>query len=876
MPTLDEWISQAEGLQAQAFVAGEQQQQGDPLAQMDAQAPVPFVDQEGMPSTVEGQAPVPEAQGQAPAEPSGDPLDAFISRTSQLMQEDGRIVPVDTGDKKKNAALNFFAAFNDRVAKALGAPTEIANEVLGLIGMGMFKPGQLTAENKRMFNSIGIDTEAVDGLSKDLGQAAFTSLAGFGAMMAAAPVMAAQTGTSAGALISKALGEALVKHPWLAGAEEVGATVGGVLGERAGKDNPILGAAIGGLAGMGIGASVPQGFMRRTLGAMAGLGAGAYVGVNAPQEVSTLGGAVLGSTAVGGTVGRVQGAANRIASIWRQDNNLPASAVRDPNTMKDLLPQYADDQIEGDIAVLQRSLEDAILNVPRTGSAREAQEVLRGNLEYTRKLWKETESKLWDNVPLKERVPTGQMVKDAENMKARLQEENPFGENVPTKDIDDVIAITGRYRDPETGQGVSDLPTVEQLRNLSRRFKTKSDELRAGDAPDQQKIGYYNELASIVDNTIARAFPDDVSIRQAREFSIRYNDFFRRGPIGDILSKAKGRRDIVPEGLTAEELMKSYDGLADVQRASRELLAYRIGRGSPLTREDKAFLRGVEPQVEQSIRNMFREAATDEHGVVNEVLAARWLNKHRDGIKPFARVASELQTTVDVTRALRQEIDDIGKSALAKIAQMDPDRAISSIFTSKNPTAMVRELRGALSSEPRALEALQAGVIDELFRRSGGDVTRMTELMGNPSIRRMVETAVDPAALRRLDRIIDISRKFATGDEKTLRQVSAPGVSFLARILGAHLGRKIAPGQLQAPSIMSQNFLRWSEGAMAATDPSLLMRMAVMDPKWEKILLQRIPTNNQELRQLAKRIGIYSGTLQSLAGPTDERSRRSD
>jgi hypothetical protein len=830
MATVEERLAEIEALNAQEFVSPGSTAPADPLVSLPSPTLDPITggtvsDPNSVNAGVDPALPTPSA-------PTIDPLEAKIREVSDTIMKDQTPISVQLPDPKQNSAMNFLGGFNKRVAETLGIPADLANEVMAVVGLKMYVSAkdlrgetsglrQGTEDVKAAFRAAGINVDPLDGLMKEMGEATFTSLAGYAALLRAAPAMAARTGQGVVDTVMRTVGDAIQKHPWLAGIEEVGAGLGSVLGE---------------------GVTKGSGAIKETLG--------------------TMGGAVAGSVTAGGITRRVQGAGQKIANLFT-GTPAPKTAIRDPNADPTDATTFAVTQLEGDLRTIQNAIDGALATVSPNTPAHVAQARLRTGLEKAEELGRQIEGKFWDRVPLQEPVPMTPIRRNIEQMEADLNASNRFGANVPRDEMEALKDI-GRPKRGKDGKMYKDLPTVEQLRNKSREFKHKARVMESSDAPDTQGISYLKRLSGIIDDGIARALPNDPSITQAREFSIKFNDMFSRGPIAEVLRARRSGADFVPPGMTAEALLKKFEGVESVQNMQRELRTIRDPadrRRFALSRPDRDDLRELEGQMEQSVRAMFTEAAGGDPAA-----AAKFVSKWEDGIKPLASTAAQLKRVVDVTQALTLDAEEISKSALAKFSQRDGQKAISNLWNAQSPVNAVRNVRAGLSADPDALKGLSAGLIDELWRRGGGNVSGMANVMNDTATRKMLEVGVDKGTLARLDRIVSIARKFEEGDAKTLRQVVAPGASVLARIIGAHLGRSIAPGQLQAPSIMSQNAMRLAEAIFGSTPADTMLRMAINDPKWEKILLQRLPSNTKEMKRMAHFIGAQVGTQETVMG----------
>jgi hypothetical protein len=165
-------------------------------------------------------------------------------------------------------------------------------------------------------------------------------------------------------------------------------------------------------------------------------------------------------------------------------------------------------------------------------------------------------------------------------------------------------------------------------------------------------------------------------------------------------------------------------------------------------------------------------------------------------------------------------------------------------------------------------------MIDHFMKMSKGDPARMQELLDTPKVGDALRAGLDPSQYARLTKITRIGNAIARGDEEALlpRWYGGP-VTIAARILGAKLGRVVAPGQLQAPSIFSDRFKRVAEKIFKVNTPDDMIAKAVMDAKWEQLLYSREPRTTKEFRaitkQLIRNLSATQGALSAWKGSDD-------
>jgi hypothetical protein len=149
----------------------------------------------------------------------------------------------------------------------------------------------------------------------------------------------------------------------------------------------------------------------------------------------------------------------------------------------------------------------------------------------------------------------------------------------------------------------------------------------------------------------------------------------------------------------------------------------------------------------------------------------------------------------------------------------------------------------------------------------------MKVLITEPKMDRTLNVIFDRAQRTRLDRIIEIGVRVENGDEKMLRRFARKGLNIIARVFGAQLGRTIARfgggGTVQTPGIIAGVTKDWLVDALRGISVPELMARAVLDPKWEKVLLSRVPENPREIRRMIRwgvrpLINLQAGTIASV------------
>lgn len=719
---------------------------------------------------------------------------------------------------------NYLAGFNRAVAKTIGAPVEVANELLNMVGMGMWDPSDRKAQNEVLsaMRKAGIKVDAIDGLAKSIGEETFNNFVSLGVITKTFGSIGnalSQRGSKTLGPIMQDIHKQIVTNPKLALALEQGAAIGAEVGAD------VTGSELGRIPGAVVGAGVTNSL-----------------------------------TKFGNKVG------TRLGRMLPQRGPLASEAVN-PDMPVDLAKQYAAEQITAAEIRLTKTLQEAVEDVQTTIPGldpRQAQTVFRQRLDRAEQIGNRIESDFWSRVDQNRRVPMSGIKRDVEAIRDDLVDA-PLSE-VPDELLTRLYSAGRKVQDPETGRIRTELPTIKFLRGIARdaRLMRKREESNIAGV-NWSLVRNINRVERAINDGIAAQFPNDVSLTQARNVSMKYHDLFSRGPIADLMSQ-RPRGDMkVPAGESVDHLMgMGPDGLEAVNQINRVLNTIRApgGRRFAVTSAERQEIQSLVTAAEDAIRANIRAQAEN----LDPAAAAKWVKSNEAAIKPLARVSAEGEYFVNKVRSTLDEQKIIERSSLARFAQMSPDIAIDRIFSNPNPVQQVNELLVSFRGDPDALKGLQSGMLNKLFTMGKNDPLRLEQMLKQPKIRDMFERVLDPSQHARMNRIINIASKIARGEEETILPKWSPfrgATIILSRVLGAAFGRTLAPGQLQSASIFAERFRRITESIFQSTDPTELMTNAILDPRWERLLMSRDPGNIKEFRRLNR---VMAYTLSTTAG----------
>lgn len=813
--------------------------------------------------------PMPPMQGFEAIDPNKT-LDNLDAQITTAMKEKGQDYVPDIKDfgnlteedkaHTVSAIQDFGAGFNHSLAKTLSLPNEVIDKGLALIGVDVMQYGRPTDNTIKALNRLGIPTYEVDNLANKMGHGSFEALTEWAALQATAPYLAAQQGMTTAKFLAREIGNFTMRHPilsaWLG---QTGKAGGETAQAVTGSHNPLV--EFGGEMAGGIGGDLAFRTARRA-----------------------------GSLAMKPIRPIVNGAANLIADnlpsdmadVVRRYNPFykptPPAGVRSEGLVRDdydprNVQNFAQNQVDGSMMRQEQALNDAIESVPSTGTAASIQRRMHEKLQEAEKISKRIVGDFWKRVPLRTRIPVNQLQRDAQALRAELVD----NENTrPDALIQKVLEVSSPMRDPATGRMQKSTPTINKLRDLQSQIETEKSMERAKDAPREGFIRNLIRLSEIIDDNIAASLPNDTTIAQARAMSRRHNDLFSRGPINDILAMKRTREFRVNPGESVDKLLDKDGGLEALKQVRDQILQYPVvpttkfrpkgASNLAATQADKTTLDGMVKDAEDSIRAMFREAAS----TGGPKAGVKFEQTHGAQIKALANVSGELGLAVQKVNIALLQKAAIEKSALSRFAQADADKAIARIFNDQDPAAVARDLIKHFAGDADAMSGLRSGIISELvYNRAKNNPTKVRELLDG-RFGRLVDQVLTLEQKNRLNRIVDTAVRIQMGETKTLRgklfgAKFSPGI-ILGRVIGARVGSAVSHtfgghGNIQTPSIFANMGARFFEKATQQIPADQLLNMAIIDPTWEKMLYSRIPLTTNDFKRAVRTYRRFLATL---------------
>ena len=799
--------------------------------------------------------------------PEPSRLDRFVGNVRQPIQ------PITEAPGVAGA----LRGANEQIAKLLGFPLDVVNDALYLTGLKESPPGGATQAVLDTFKSMGIrlPAGAQRTLDEKIGAEVITQLVGYGAARLAAPTLAAG---KPGVLQS--IGAELEARPVTGAVASVTSAPGVVVGGQYGKQGvgaagEYLGENVGGEEGARIGRKLGEG-VGEAFGSLAG-------GV----ATSVLGAPLLRSV---------------IPDVEKGGFKPFTAPLIDPDAMPSDAVASAKQAVTRQLEAVDRRIVQTIerVNAQRLSPAKAAA-WLRTSLERTYSHAREIENSAWDqvdkNTPI-DLAPVWQVMQ-------RQMTDNWEGAK-PAKIIKDFMekAIV-QSADGDVDVVAQPFSWVRQLRsNLRVEIMNNAGSVPAAKAQNRDMQGALTEIEQAVMASISRSIPEEAAWVRARQISQTINERFTRGPIGQLLALDHQASDRIPAELTAKTLLQNPGGVAALLK-SAEPVSQRMGPiasgGQPGVRMTTAEPLPAEPRqafseasrqtvgtpvlgnldaagrarnatgLDAAIRSEFEDAAkaaakNDIDMGRRSVLLAKggedFAKEVREDIDRLAGVSTDIKTAGQTLGRLWRAREAFEKSAVARFAERDPDKAIADIFNQQDPAAAAKDLLRKMRGDPDAVAGLRAGIVQHFMGLGGNRSLAVANrrLAEDTRWGRVFQEVLGASDSERFRNMVAAGARLETGDTAMATRAAAGVTSWLAGWVGlttGHIASKLNPSQagaLSYPSQMKRTFQNMAAKAFDYDNPWSVLAQAVNDPKQEAFLMSQMPFNAQTGRAAERQL----------------------
>lgn len=779
---------------------------------------------------------------------------------AELSIQQKKAIALAKARKARDAQNSPSTTFLNRgISSIAGAPVDLVNAALGIVGLGSEQPFGGSASIEQGIRNVSDVTglpQMVPGVNEQPDTAADYIFRGIGeAGGALVPMFAGASAMSrAASPVVSGIGRSLTASPITGSAAELaagaGAGAGRYVGEQAapeGQENlyGMLGELAGGLSAGG--AIAAPGMAMRGMESMPLTGTAIRAARGLGSQVA---GAVLPST----SAGAFNRASNRLRSLVADPEQM-ADAVRQ-QPISDLTPaqrtgsprllalerairendptidsalgaqqqaaqgrlaselmkvapgQPADTRqfLEGRIAGLRNQIVEQVqsaqsraqqrLSQMQPAAARtEAPRILREEFDAAYETARQQENDLWRQVPEDVQVPT-QSIFDAYDALVA---------STPRTQRDQIPDYAKRFFDRMSNERLADMETPAELQGARSQLLEISRNARAAGQRNTAR------LADNMAEDILRAMNQSQIVSEpyqaARDYSRMLNETFRDGEIGRLTQfERTGEARIAPE-LTAEATIgRGGERGAIAQREFVE--AQNFAGRSP----DQTVL-----ATEDYVRQQFMDSAMG-GGTFSRAAASRFLTNNETLLRNYPNVRREIEDIISsqaratsAERAGQRRISGIeNKSAASRYLSGDVNNEIQKVLRSQNPQGQAREIFRQVSKDPsgKALAGLKSGITDNLIASASRDTPDGTVLQGSKILaeinrnRPAISEIMTPQEISRLE---GIGRELVKLEraEGRLPQIGSvmddlPNeiLSYAARVAGARAGASLGGGSM--------------------------------------------------------------------------------
>jgi hypothetical protein len=246
----------------------------------------------------------------------------------------------------------------------------------------------------------------------------------------------------------------------------------------------------------------------------------------------------------------------------------------------------------------------------------------------------------------------------------------------------------------------------------------------AGRAGDRTSAGVLQRLAGTINNAEERALlvnetmsPEQYSSLQlARELRKQQGQMFEQGAVGQALkTKAYGERAVTDSEIPAKFFHANKGNVEDTAQLIKSL--------------------GGEKEAQQALQDYAVSTlrAMSPSGQLKADQFSRWVKRYEGSLKQFPELYEKMSSAEKAQRLLETtskrattSIKEVEKSAIGAFLNKDPDKAITSILSSKNPVQQIKLIKNTIKNDPLAQNGLRRSFANVLKRRAQDTTEELT------------------------------------------------------------------------------------------------------------------------------------------------------
>ena len=740
--------------------------------------------------------------------------------------DDDEVIKDDTHSVFADSARESFNRFNrvggQSFAEGLGAPVDIINAALGLVGLESEEPLGGSESFKDLFELFNFSEDDREGDEESI-EGAVGKFAGLGAAFVL-PLGGAVKGVSAvtrglrpapttitGRVVHDMAAQLLTRPGRLAAGEAVAATGAGV-GEFAAKTKfpdseaaQVIGALTGALvpagavagtiAGVKLASNLPgarfikglvQSFTKTSGRARAEARVQAVARDPEAATAELARGGVLEEAALtpaqeAGDVGLLSlersiiESSEQLKSKADQQITEATKAIREAVTDigEGVGPEKAVETIEQARTYLQglldirlkvaaRKADEAIAELSPTATRQDANLAVERELDEAFKAATKQETDLYNLVPLEVKASIAGPKEDFTALVA----------STPKALQDDIPAVARRFLDPDSPEVFDDLMPIKELQGLRSRLLAEARKLRA--AGDRNAARLTEDVAeSVLVSMGAKAGQVEGEVGQLLRTALDFSKdkatrFFKESSVSKILGTTKQGGDVIAPELALESTIASGGPRARVEAKALETAVEKTGSVPKL--------RGA---IEDFLVDDFRRRAMPK-GVLNKTSAENFMARNQDILEDFPELRNKFTEAIrtnDASIAAQARAEGIAKrlndpkiSKAAVFIQEPVEDAMKRVAKTFRPGKTMQELVKEAGRDPTgdSLKGLKTAFGDFILNQTTKETTaglefisgrKFKELLTSGKTGRMAKALLSKDELARYDVIAETAIK---------------------------------------------------------------------------------------------------------------------
>lgn len=546
---------------------------------------------------------------------------------------------------------------------------------------------------------------------------------------------------------------------------------------------------------------------------------------------------------------------DKIPDAVRGKYSRQQQAIRSKFADTEYPKQFAAQQVEGEKASIQHQVTDVFKEIAPEGkglTSADASAKLSDTLWKVRRYAKGMLNKYWNRSPLNKKMPDRSVLKSLDGFTDSLTKKGFNEKQVPGDEFDRLRNAFGDIQKPA--------PTLGWMKNFMTGLHEEAN--KAYLRGDNILGSNYDRFHSMLYGVVSKAFPDNVPLQQARDASSTYFDIFTRSELGPMFKGTRAGGDAVHPEDVMTKLLNRARGFRDLRTAVSWLDKQGITNIKDpafVSKAEKETLDSAISDAQEGVKAHVQDYIQQNEGDPAKVAKLLGDPSFQKRIQVLGKVAGEFADASDQLKDLVDRKLAVEKSALAKYAERDSDKALDMVWSSPNPSKMANSLMdgtagvGGFKDDPIAMQGFKAGLLDRFYSLSRGDPARMRDILKEER-GRLLKTVLSSNEYNRLDDLITRIETYQA--EYTKKEEGNKVKTFFAQYLAlkfAHYLPHVGEGgELKKASLISGLAKDTVESMMHAVPPEKMFHEAIENPAFEAALYSATPTNRAETKELTK------------------------